>query len=300
MTPQEQTMLGDLIRRVQTTNLTEKDPDAQNLLEQQLGSNVDALYVLAQTVLVQNYALEQAKRQMDELKQQAQATQPAKASSFLGSIFGHTEAPKPTAMQQPAYAQAPPATQWSTPQGGQSYPPQGSPAQNYPAQNYPQQGNPSQAYPPQASGGGSSFLRSAATTAAGVAAGALAFEGVESLMHGFGHQAGFGGGGFGGGGFGGGVGGPMEEETVVNNYYDSPGGEGREERGDRYDNASDSSSRDMPALNDASYTGPQSDLEPQLDQADDVNVSDDDNSYDDASTDDSSSDDSGGDDSSFV
>ncbi len=39
----------------------------------------------------------------------------------------------------------------------------------------------------------SSFLRSAATTAAGVAAGALAFEGIESLMHGFGHSAGFGG-----------------------------------------------------------------------------------------------------------
>ncbi len=48
-------------------------------------------------------------------------------------------------------------------------------------------------------GGGSSFLRSAATTAAGVAAGALAFEGIESLMHGFGHAAGF-------GGYGGGLG----------------------------------------------------------------------------------------------
>ncbi len=46
-----------------------------------------------------------------------------------------------------------------------------------------------------------SFLRTAATTAAGVAAGALAFQGIESLMHGFGGgAAGLGGGGFFGGG----------------------------------------------------------------------------------------------------
>jgi uncharacterized protein len=63
-------------------------------------------------------------------------------------------------------------------------------------------------------------------TAAGVAAGALAFEGVESIIHGFSHP-GFGMGGpvgeFGmGPGFGGGFERPVEE-TVVNNYYDRPG-----------------------------------------------------------------------------
>jgi hypothetical protein len=60
-------------------------------------------------------------------------------------------------------------------------------------------------------------------TAAGVAAGALAFEGVESVLHGlggFGHSGmGMGGYGMGGGGFERPV-----EETVVNNYYDQPGG----------------------------------------------------------------------------
>jgi hypothetical protein len=53
-------------------------------------------------------------------------------------------------------------------------------------------------------------------TAAGVAAGALAFEGVESLMHGFGHAAGY------GSGFGGGLGGfdgGGRPEEIVNNYY---------------------------------------------------------------------------------
>jgi hypothetical protein len=52
-------------------------------------------------------------------------------------------------------------------------------------------------------------------TAAGVAAGALAFEGVESILHGFGH------GGFGMGGFG--LGERPEETIINNNYYDEPG-----------------------------------------------------------------------------
>ena len=68
--------------------------------------------------------------------------------------------------------------------------------------------------------GGGGFLQGAMQTAAGVAAGALAFEGIESLMHGFGHAAGYGGQGF--GGFEGG----QRPEEIVNNYY----GDSKEER----------------------------------------------------------------------
>jgi hypothetical protein len=68
---------------------------------------------------------------------------------------------------------------------------------------------------PSAGGG---FLRSALTTAAGVAGGALLFQGIENLL---GHNAGaFGpslGAGYGGGAWGGG-GAPVVNETV-NNYY---------------------------------------------------------------------------------
>lgn len=89
----------------------------------------------------------------------------------------------------------------------------------------------------------SSFLRSAATTAAGVAAGALAFEGVESLLHGFGHG---GGGGFGDGFSGVGVG-NRPEETVINNYYDEPNPNqnfGGEERGGREASFNDGGGRE--------------------------------------------------------
>jgi len=205
MTPQEQEMIGDLIDRVNKTQLTEKDPDAEKMLQQGLGKNPDALYILAQTVLVQKYALEQAQAQLTQAKAQIEQMQqhpePKHAASFLGSLLGRNDAPAP-----------PPPP-----------PPQGYPAQ--PVQGYPQYvpvGAPPQYGAPMGMGGGGGFLQGALQTAAGVAAGALAFEGVESLMHGFGHAAGYG-----GQGFGGFDGGQRPVEEVVNNYY----GDNKGERG---------------------------------------------------------------------
>jgi hypothetical protein len=254
MTPQEESMLNDLIGRVEQTQLTEKDPEAEQLLVQRLGRNPNALYILAQTVLVQKYALEQATAQINQLRQQPQAPQqPAHATSFLGSLLGRRDpAPPP-----PPLPQAPP------PPPGYGAPP-GQPWSQVPAYGAP---------PPPPPGGGSSFLRTAATTAAGVAAGALAFEGVESLMHGFGHSAGFGGGEFLGGGGG------APEEIITNNYYDDPG----RGSGERVDNSSFAdSSNDAGNLQQAS-----DDLRDDGDDQDDASL--DDTSYDDSSYDDDSS-----------
>jgi hypothetical protein len=210
MTPQEQEMIGDLMDRVQKTQLTEKDPDAEAMLQQGLGKNPDALYILAQTVLVQKYALEQAQAQLAQAKAQIEEMQqhpePKHATSFLGSLLGRNESPA---------APPPPPPPQSYAQSQQGYPPQ----QGYaPAQAYPQYAPVGGGYGAPMGGGG--FLRNAAQTAAGVAAGALAFQGIESLMHGFGHAAGYGQdfGGFGGGGQR-----PVEE--VVNNYYGDDRGE---------------------------------------------------------------------------
>jgi uncharacterized protein len=196
MTPQEQEMIDGLIDRVEKTQLAEKDMDAEQMLQQGLGRNPDALYILAQTVLVQKYALEQAQAQLAQLRAQFEQTQqhpePKHATSFLGSLLGRNEASVPP---------PPPPPQ----QGYQPVPP------------YPQYGPPQ--YAPVGMGGGGGFLQGALQTAAGVAAGALAFQGIESLMHGFGHAAGYGQdfGGFGGG---------QRPEEVVNNYYG-------DDRGDR-------------------------------------------------------------------
>jgi hypothetical protein len=268
MTPQEQTMLSGLIDRVNGTQLPEKDTDADGLIRQRLGSNPDALYILAQTVLVQKYALDQAQGQIEQLRRrqaQQQVQAPEHKTSFLGGLFGHREEPQPAgtgaAPQQRQYApsaspvNAPPQQGSYQPVGG--YAPQGVPAGS--------------------GGGGSSFLRSAASTAAGVAAGALAFEGVESLLHGFGHTAGFGGGGF-LGGAGMPMGAPMEE-TVINNYYDTqnPGGASQDFGNAGFDSGSGADR--LQEAQDMSQQGSE-DLQPQLDQASDVNVTDDNGGFD--------------------
>jgi len=187
MTPDERKMLTDLANKVAQTPAPPRDPEAEEFIRTQIGKRPDALYLMTQTVLIQNLALDQAKRQIQELQSRSGQSQ---SGSFLNQSGG-------------------------APTGGAAY---GQPAgQNY-GSNY---GAPQPAYAqantPQPGAGAPSFLRGAAQTAAGVAAGALAFEGIRSL---FSHP-GYGGmGGYGVGGFGGG---PIEE-TVVNNYYDTPGG----------------------------------------------------------------------------
>ena len=202
MTPQEEQLLNSLVQKIDQTQLQEKDPDAEALLNRSLGQNPDALYILAQTVLVQNIALEQARAQVAQLQQAQQPPQPARATSFLGSLLGHHDPPSAPVQSPPQ-----PGYQPVNPQYVQSPPP-------YDAPQYQQ--------PQYIAAGQPSFLRGAMQTAAGVAAGALAFEGVESVLHGlggFGHPGmGWGGGGF---GMGGGFDRPVEE-TVVNNYYDDP------------------------------------------------------------------------------
>ena len=159
MTPQESSMLEDLVRKLLETQLTEKDPEAEQLLRQRLGNDPDAIYKLAQTVLVQNLALGQARAQIRQMEQSQQA-QPARATSFLGGLLSHRDATPPAPQAQ---------------------------YQQTPAYQGPSQYATAPATVPASSPAGS-FLRSAATTAAGVAAGALAFEGIESLIHGFGRS----------------------------------------------------------------------------------------------------------------
>jgi len=215
VTPQEEQLIDSLVERVNQTQLQEKDPEAEAVLYKGFGGNPDALYILAQSVLIQNIALDQAKAQVAQLQQQVaqlqqqvqQARQqPVHATSFLGNLLGHHDPPPPP---QPAYTPV-----------QQGYAPPPPPPPGY---------DPQYAQPQYVQSGPPSFLRGAMQTAAGVAAGALAFEGVESLLHGgFGHP-GYGMGGFGmGPGTGMMGGGGFErpvEETVVNNYYDQPGGQ---------------------------------------------------------------------------
>jgi hypothetical protein len=242
MTAQEQQMLQGLADRINQTQLADKDMDAEQLIQQTLGRNPDALYVMAQTILVQQYALDQAQKQLADARAQLdqarqQAAEPKHASSFLGNLLGrHDEPVRPV-------PPPPPPVQ-----------PQYAPVAGYPLAYAP----PGYAMAPPQGGG---FLQSAMQTAAGVAAGALAFEGIESLMHGFGHAAGYGTE-FAGPGYESASGRP---EEIVNNYYGDAashehGGDLASDRrddhaahdnGSQFDNARDESGAGT--LHDPSY-----------------------------------------------
>jgi hypothetical protein len=101
MTPQEQQMIDGLVERVRNTPVQDKDLAAEQRLQQGLAGSPDALYVLAQTVLVQQYGLQQAQAHIAQLQEQlnAQPSQPASGGSFLGRLFGGTSGPAQTPYQ---------------------------------------------------------------------------------------------------------------------------------------------------------------------------------------------------------
>jgi hypothetical protein len=187
MTPQERELLTNLVARLKQAPPAETDDEALAMIRDLVRDLPDAPYLLAQTVLIQDFALHQAQSRIAELERQAEPQRSSGGGSFLGAIFGSAAPSRPQPAPQPqapAYTQAPPS--YTQPQPG------------------PWGGGGG----PFAQSSGPSFLRSAAATAAGVAGGALLFQGIESLF-GMGHG--------GLGGLGGAA--PGLTETVVNNYY---------------------------------------------------------------------------------
>lgn len=152
MQQQERDLIADLFGRLQQFENQPRDPEAERLIANYVVRQPSAPYLLTQTVLVQEEALKQAKARIAELESKASET------SFLGS------APKIGPWgSAPSAAQAPPArAPWQA--AAPAPQPQPQPQAQAPA------------------GGG--FLRSALTTAAGVAGGALLFQGISSM---FGH-----------------------------------------------------------------------------------------------------------------
>ena len=182
MTPQESELISDLFRRLREADTAPHDRDAEELIRRLIGEHPGAAYLLAQNVLVQEYALKNAQVRIEDLQRQlAEASQP---TSFLGGLFGGG-APRRQAAPPPP---PPPPSYGAGPWG---------------AQPYPQQPGPWGA--PQPTGGG--FMQSAMATAVGVAGGALLFEGVEHMFGGGSAQAAT---------F---TQPPVVENTTINNYY---------------------------------------------------------------------------------
>jgi hypothetical protein len=195
MTPQERDLIVQLFTRLQQQANQTKDRDAEALIAQGVTQVPDSPYSLVQTVLIEDMALSDAHNRIHDLEQQlaaAKAAPPQPPTSFLGAPRGSVPSAGPWS-RQAAPPPPPPQAQgspWSP--VGQSYAPA-----------------PPAMAPLAAPGASSGFLRQAATTAAGIAGGALLFQGISSL---FGPH-------YGGGMFGGMTPQPGLGETVVNNYY---------------------------------------------------------------------------------
>ena len=188
MTPEEAQLINGLHDRLEQMVSQPRDHEAERLIQSRVAANPLAPYLLTQSTLVLQQAVTGAQTRIADLEKQlaeAKAQQGAQTGSFLSGVANLFGAPQPPA--------APSARQTAPP-----------PIPQQPVQTA---STPSQ---------GGSFLQTALGTAAGVAGGALLFQGIENLM---GHNAGA----FGGMGTStGGLLGQNQPTEIINNYYESP------------------------------------------------------------------------------
>lgn len=152
MQSEERELITGLFGRLQPFESQPRDGEADALIKDLAARQPAAPYLLVQTVLVQEQALKAAQERIAELEAKAGAA-PA-ASGFLGS--------------------APKIGPWGAPAAAPDAPRPSVPSTRSPLQ--------AAVAPQQQGGGGGGFLRTAMATAAGVAGGALLFEGIRNLM----------------------------------------------------------------------------------------------------------------------
>ena len=156
MQNQERELITGLFGRLQPFESQPRDAEAETLIKDLAARQPASAYLLVQTVLVQEQALKAAQERIAELEAKAGTDAPAAGGGFLGSapkIGPWGSAPSAQAAQAPAPRPSVPSTR-----------------------------SPLQAAVSPPAGGGGGFLRTAMATAAGVAGGALLFEGIRNLM----------------------------------------------------------------------------------------------------------------------
>ena len=206
MSPDERTLLTRFLQDLNQSRGGLKDAEAASMIDRTIRTNPDAAYLLVQHAILSDQALHAAQAHIAELESRGVSGSAAGQGGFLGgstASYG-TAGPRPSGpwgQPAPSYENAPQAPRPGLFGGGPAQP-----------------------------GGFGSFLRSAGTTAAGVAGGAFLFDSLSGL---FGGHRGFGGGmgGWGGGGFGG----PVENVTI-NEYGDQSSGDAGYDDGSGYDN----------------------------------------------------------------
>lgn len=196
MTPDERVLLTGFLQDLAQARSGAKDPEAASLISQAMNGNPDAPYLLVQHTIVADQALHAAQARIADLEAQLRRAQaPAQPTSFLGAGGSPWGAPSgPTGVPQTSAPYGPPAAPGPFSPGG----------------------------------GLGSFLRTAGTTAAGVAGGEMLFHGLSGLFGGGGGMFGAGGGMFGGSyaPLSGSAFAQPAENVTINNYGGQSGDEG--------------------------------------------------------------------------
>jgi uncharacterized protein len=224
MDSRDRDAISDLFRKLKDveTQAGPRDAEAERLIADETRRLPGASYYMAQTIVMQDMALNAKQREIDELKRRveqgaADRDRPGEGGGFLSRVFGGGGSGEPSADRGPAPGRGGP---WG---GGQQAAPQ-----RY-AQPTPYD-QPQYAPPPYAQqgggfgrgfgGGGGGFLAGAAQTAMGVAGGVVLGNALGSMF----------------GGHGGLFGGGTEPTEVVNettNIYEGDGGNDRQDVSDQ-------------------------------------------------------------------
>lgn len=147
MNAQEKVQLEQFLRQLNSTEVPQKDGEADTLIAASAKQQPDAMYLLVQRAMALEMALQVAQRQLVEMQAKVgEANKPS--SGFLDSINSWGRAPTAT-VRSPQHAAAPVKQS---------------------------------AGPAQPSAWGSGMLGAVATTALGVVAGSMLYQGIQSMM----------------------------------------------------------------------------------------------------------------------
>ena len=162
MTSDERTLISTLFDRLNQAGTQPKDAEADDYIRAKVLEQPAAPYLLVQSTLVMQQALAAAQTRIASLeKRLTEATRPSQEPSFLSGVANLFGVGQPSPQPAPRSVQTPPPL-----------PPRPASAPGY-APPSTQQAAPSR-------GGG--FLQGALSTAAGVAGGALLFQGIQNLI----------------------------------------------------------------------------------------------------------------------
>ncbi|MDY7575913.1 DUF2076 domain-containing protein [Actimicrobium sp. CCI2.3] len=167
MTPTESRMLNEFLLQLRQVQGIQKDPEAAALIADAALAQPDALYLLVQRALLQDQALASASARIAVLEAQAVPAVAVAPSSFLdggNNAWGRSASPVS------ARAYNAPATPASVPMASAA------------VASAPAAMTQAPAGAGFFGGGGGNFLGTMAATAAGVAGGALLFQGIGSMM----------------------------------------------------------------------------------------------------------------------